>query len=247
MSGLFVIAIAVVGWMLYQKYFRALLAQGRPGQIRIAIIVLGLVFLLLAVTGRASPVFAAIGGLMAMAMRLLPVLLKLAPWLSRSLGVDIPGMGGQVSQVRTNTLVMSIYPDTGAMHGKVLLGEFEGRVLDALSDDELQRLHEYCRRQDVEGLRLLESWLVRERPEAWGAKPGTAGPGGAGSGAAAGGSGMNVDEACEVLGVEATATRDEIVTAHRSLMVRLHPDKGGSHYLSAKVNEAKRVLMDRLA
>ena len=41
MSGLFVLAIGVVGWMLYQKYFRTLLAQGRIGRIKIAVIALG--------------------------------------------------------------------------------------------------------------------------------------------------------------------------------------------------------------
>lgn len=241
MSGLFVLAIGVVAWMLYQKYFRDLLAQGKVGRIKIAVIALGLIFLVLAVTGRAPALLAAVGALMTMAMRFLPLLLKAAPWLTRYLEPNgIGGGAGQVSQVRTKTILMSFYPATGAMHGKVLSGEFIGRELDALSDDELQALHEHCRRADAEGLRVLESWLVRERPESWGAKPGTAGPGGA----PAGRSGMSIDEACEVLGVAGDATKDEIVTAHRSLMVRLHPDKGGSHYLSAKVNEAKRVLIE---
>lgn len=245
MSGLFVLAIAVVGWMLYQKYFRALLAQGRAGRIKIAVIALGLVFLVLAVTGRAPALFAAIGALMTMLMRFMPLLLRAAPWLAKwGLGDGFPGTAGQVSQVRTPSLLMTIYPQTGAMHGTVLVGAFEGQSLDALSDDELHQLHEYCRRSDVEGLRLLETWLVRERPESWGAKPGSGGTGGAG-GAAGGGTGMAVEEACEILGVTSAATREEIVTAHRSLMVRLHPDKGGSHYLSAKVNEAKRVLLNR--
>lgn len=245
MSGLFVVAIAVVGWMLYQKYFRALLAQGRAGRIKIAVIVLGLVFLVLAVTGRAPALFAALGALMTMVMRFMPLMLKAAPWLARwGLGEGFPGTASQVSQVRTPSLLMTFYPKTGEMHGQVLAGVFEGRSLDALSDDELHQLHEYCRRADVEALRLLEAWLVRERAETWGAKPGTGGPGSASG--AAGGSGMGVDEAREVLGVTAAATREEIVTAHRSLMVRLHPDKGGSHYLSAKVNEAKRVLLAQL-
>lgn len=244
MSGLFVVAIAVVGWLLYQKYFRALLAEGKIGRIKIAVIALGLALLVLVVTGRAPAIFAAIGALMTMVMRFLPLLLRAAPWLSRYLGLPaVPGAEGRISQVRTATLLMSFNAETGAMHGQVLAGEFSGRTLDALSDDELESLHSYCRRADIEGLRLLESWLVRERPESWGAKPGTDGPAGAGK-APTGGSGMSLDEACEVLDVDAGAGRNEIVAAHRSLMVRLHPDKGGSHYLAAKVNEAKRVLLD---
>jgi hypothetical protein len=243
MSGLFLVAIAVVGWMIYQKYFRALLAEGKVGRIKIAIIALGLVLLVLVVTGRAPAIFAALGALMTMVMRFLPLFLRAAPWLSRWTGekTGVPGGSARVSQVRTTTLLMTFNAETGAMHGQILAGEYSGRVLDALSDDELESLHGYCRRSDTEGLRLLEAWLVRERPESWGAKPGTGGPGGAGASAAS--SDMSVAEACEILGVSADANRDDIVTAHRSLMVRLHPDKGGSHYLSAKVNEAKRVLL----
>jgi curved DNA-binding protein CbpA len=56
---------------------------------------------------------------------------------------------------------------------------------------------------------------------------------------------MTEDEAYEVLGLQKGATRDDVVRSHRSLIKKLHPDQGGSTDLSARVNEAKDVLMRR--
>lgn len=54
---------------------------------------------------------------------------------------------------------------------------------------------------------------------------------------------MTKDEAYAALGLQPGATRDAIQSAYRSMMVRVHPDHGGSSYLAAKVNEARQVLV----
>jgi DnaJ family protein C protein 19 len=68
--------------------------------------------------------------------------------------------------------------------------------------------------------------------------------GGTGSrGAPPGQSRMSRAEALAVLGLEDGASAEEIRAAHRRLILQAHPDKGGSNYLAAKINEAKDVLL----
>lgn len=59
------------------------------------------------------------------------------------------------------------------------------------------------------------------------------------------GDGMSLEEAYAVLGLEAGAGPAAVRAAHRRLVQMVHPDRGGSNYLAAKINQAKDVLLAR--
>ena len=60
---------------------------------------------------------------------------------------------------------------------------------------------------------------------------------------AAGAAPMTKSQALDVLGLKSGASEEEIISAHRALMQKVHPDRGGSDYLAAQLNQAKDTLL----
>lgn len=55
---------------------------------------------------------------------------------------------------------------------------------------------------------------------------------------------MTRAEALAVLGLDESATDGDIVSAHRRLIQKLHPDRGGNEYLATQLNLAKDTLLN---
>ncbi|MHA7772475.1 DnaJ domain-containing protein [Roseibium sp. M-1] len=148
---------------------------------------------------------------------------------------------GQRSRVRTAMVEMELEHDTGVMTGLVLAGGFQGRRLDDLSDGELETFWRETA-QDSQSQKLVEAYLDR-RLASWREDFEPNGTERQGSAASSGP--MTDEEAYQILGLSRDAGDAEIRAAHRRLMMRVHPDQGGSGFLAAKINEAKDTLLRR--
>jgi hypothetical protein len=149
-------------------------------------------------------------------------------------GFSAPGSAGQRTEVRTAFLQAWIDHGSGDVGGTVLAGSFTGRTLDALSDSELVDLRAQCA-GDADSLKILEAYLDRRLGPDWrnAQRPPPRGPR----------TDMTREEALAVLGLAEGVSEEDVRTAHRRLIQRVHPDVGGSADLAARINRAKDVLL----
>lgn len=194
-----------------------------------AVVFLGLIFYL-AATGRLFILAA-------------PVSLLLI-WLQRG-GASLrrlwrpAGAAGRSSDVETDTVRMHLDHETGTISGVVRRGPHAGRKLDELARPDLFALWRQCRVDDAQAAQLLEAYLDRLDPN-WRTAE-AASHAGAASGPAS--DAMTRAEALAMLGLAEGADADAIKDAHRRLMMKLHPDHGGTAYLAAKLNRAREILL----
>ena len=193
---------------------------------------------LLTLAGKMHWIGAAITGLLVFMRQSLPLLLRAFPLLAQ--WTRSAQAAPRQSTVATDTLRMHLDHDSGALSGEVVDGPFKGWLLDEMDRDQLGELREYCAARDPEALQLLDGYLEQR----FGAEAADGGAGDRGQRGAATESGaMSRREALDVLGLDENADRDSIIEAHRKLMQKLHPDRGGNDYLAAKINQAKDLLL----
>lgn len=148
--------------------------------------------------------------------------------------------GGQKSTVRSADLEMELDHDTGDIDGRVLTGRLQGTLLSSMDEEELLSLYQEIS-SDGDSVALLVSFLDRYHSN-WreSVDPDSFRKEDTGSGFG----NMSRQEAYQILGVEPGASQQEIYQAWRRLIKGVHPDHGGSAFLTAKINAAKDLLMD---
>lgn len=242
MNPISLVVLAGLGFLVF-FWLKTLKPATRTRAVIAIILVIASTFvLLMALTGRLHWIAAVAAGLLPFARRLFPLFIRFLPFLNYLYKKrQSQASSGNVSKVETKILSMRLDHDSGVMYGTVKQGPLQGKELGDLSEQEFMQLLQYCREHDGESTRLLTTYLDKRFGDSWReddiphndssnnhSHQGT----------------MSRREAFDILGISPNSNKEEIIAAHRKLMQKMHPDRGGSDYLAAQINQAKDVLIN---
>jgi DnaJ-domain-containing protein 1 len=243
------VAVIIIGYMA-ARYIKTLKPEQRKKvtAITVAVVLMTLLILLL-VTGKLHFLAALGTGLVIFAKRLFP-LLRYVPFLKglyqKAKATQSSG-SSQRSTVETSLLKMTLDHESGNLEGELLATDNKGRYLSEFNLSELISLYGLAEKQYPDSIEVLAAYLDRLHGNDWreAANAGSYSEKNGQDSRPSDSSEITAHEAYAVLGLDQSATEEDVIAAHRKLMQKLHPDRGGSNYLAAKINQAKDLLVSR--
>ncbi len=159
------LAVIAVLYLMFRRVLTVPPHRRRAEYIKLGLAVTAAIALVLTLTGRLHWLGIAATGLLVALRQLLPTLIRLFPMLAarHAQGQGGPGQA-QTSTVETALLRMQLAHDSGDLQGEVLKGQFAGWRLADMDRQQLEELFAYCRREDEESARLLDSYLQQRFP-----------------------------------------------------------------------------------
>jgi len=201
--------------------------------------VLLLTVVILALTGRLHWIAVLFAALIPLLRNVGPLIVRFFPLLQQLYKSNQPkqAASGKQSTVNTRYLVLHLNHDTGELEGEILEGPHKGLALSKLQQAQLADVLRFYQENDAESAQLLTAYLQKRFGDAFTAEQQH------NTGNASHAGDMRREEALAILGLEDPVEKEAIIAAHRKLMQKLHPDRGGNDYLAAKVNTAKDTLL----
>jgi len=208
----------------------------RSGYIKFLLGLMIALVVVLTLTGRMHWVGAAITGAFVFLRQILPWVIRALPFLNKLRERNT--QSGQ-SSIQTNHLSATLDHGSGHIDGEIIEGPHKGWLLSELSIMQLEDLLTHYQTEDEESAELLEAYIDQRRQQADQntEQQRTANRAASDQSARA--------EALAILGLDEGSTEEEVVSAHRSLIQKLHPDRGGNDFLAAKINQAKDILLKK--
>jgi hypothetical protein len=208
----------------------------RSGYIKFLLGLMIALVVVLTLTGRMHWVGAAITGAFVFLRQILPWIIRALPFLNKLRKQNT--QSGE-SSIQTNHLSATLDHGSGHIDGEIIEGPHKGWLLSELSIMQLEDLLTHYQTEDEESAELLEAYIDQRRQQADQntEQQRTANRAASDQSARA--------EALAILGLDEGPTEEEVVSAHRSLIQKLHPDRGGNDFLAAKINQAKDILLKK--
>lgn len=227
--------IAFLWWFLF-SFNKAPAVQRKQLLTKFLLYGLAGLVLLLVVTGRAPWFFAIIGAAIPWFQRLLVVK---NVWNSFKPKAKSAPSSGKQSTVHSEYLQMSLDHDSGEMNGQILRGVFSGQELKQLELEQLVDFLSECS-SDQDSHNLLIAYLDFRFGDEWRNQASSQ----QANQQTQSNKQLSHTEALAILGLQEGASKEDITQAHKKLIQKLHPDRGGSEYLATKINQAKSILID---
>lgn len=223
------LAVLILGYLAYRSIKRLPPAQKRSTLIKYAVYLTIAILLIATFTGKIhwlGGVFAAALGFLkfgaSTAIRFFPYVQT----LRKAKIVNDPVF-------KTALLKVTFHIDSGRISGSILQGEFAGKSLNELSEQDFSVLEASTRDNDKRSFYLLKLIQQRLNPNQSNSQEfspeNLAEP--------------NIEEARLMLGLNENFTKKDLDLAYKRLMQKMHPDRGGNDYLASRLNVARDILL----
>ena len=230
LGKILLLVAAILGYFWLKSWYLSLPKEERKKAMwNIAVVGLVVIMVLAVATGRmhwAGLAFAFVLGILKLvaqnAIRFAPLLFSLA----RKQNFSTP-------EFRTPYINAKLqFGKQVTVEGSVIDGPHKGKNLQDLTNDELVELanfyKEKCKRSYYLVMVLLQKAGSQQQQQQF-----------------VDNSTLTREEAVQILGLPENFTEEDIKLAHRKLMQKLHPDKGGNAWLASRVNLAKDILLKK--
>lgn len=200
-------------------------AKQKQKLIQLGLIAVAGIILFGVVTGKMHWLGAIFAGLLPFLRRGFLTLANVVPfWLRNT--------GGRAN-FNTEHMQVEVNLQARTISGVIIKGPFSGQRIEQLSPDDLVKLADYYSDKDKKSyyfIRVAQKGFTGQQqppPQNDFSDP-------------------DKQEALDILGLQDQPTRDDVIKAHRRLINKLHPDRGGSDFLASRVNLARDVLLKYL-
>lgn len=223
-----------------------------------------MVLALLAVTKKLHVLGILAAGLIPIARQLAPLALRFAPFLHQQFqryrfqrptqpnSTETTQKRTQQTQseprdtasITTALFHMQLNTASGRISGSVRQGSHKGQALDSLPLNDLKALYQQARTYSDDSLAVFEAYLQARLGPQWRTEIDESSE--SSRSHTPSHDTLTTKDAWEILGLAPGSPKDQIVARHKSLIQRLHPDSGGSNYLTVRINQARDHLLKNI-